>query len=138
MTTRPKWRRMAAASLMVTVGCTHAARTPALPKLLRIVPDSVRFLPGNVTEIMLEGRGFDQSASAPANTVRIGSVVLHKVPSTDKGTRIRVVVPADQPRGGEAPPAPWMSGRYPVIVTTPAGTTAALQLFLLVGGGIPR
>lgn len=138
MTTRRTRRRLAIASLMLAGACASAGRQPALPQLLRIVPDSVYFLPGNVAEITLEGSGFDQSASAPANMVRIGPVVLNKVPSSDKGTRIRVVVPADQPSGGEAPPAPWMSGRYPITVTTPAGTTAALQLFLLVGGGLPR
>lgn len=139
MTGRQRW------SLMLTlcgVACVPTARSAARPgddgkaavvetrpRLLRLVPDAVRLLPGNVTEIELQGANLD----AADNTIRIGSLELGKVRSTVNGTRITVAVPDAVPSGGEAPPAPWIGGRYPVSVRTIAGTSDTLMLVISTG-----
>lgn len=105
------------------------------PRLSAIAPDSVQILAGNVTEVDLRGSGFDTSRSAPQNLVRVGSLVLRAVPSSVKGTVIRIAIPDAVPGGGEAPPAPWMSGRYPVTISTPNGTSDTLTLAIMTRGG---
>jgi hypothetical protein len=107
------------------------------PRLAALTPDSVQLIRGNVTEVELTGSGFDTSRTAPANIVRIGPLVLNAVPSSAGGTAIRVALPDAVSGGGEAPPAPWMAGRYPVTVTTKAGTSNALTLAIATPGGRP-
>lgn len=120
----------------VATGCAPVLGA-ARPRLASIVPDSVRLLPGNVTEVDLRGSGFDTSLVAPGNTVRIGLLVLRVVPSSARGTVIRVAIPSAIPSDGEAPPAPWMRGRYPVTVSTKAGTSDTLTLAIAPSGGRP-
>jgi len=139
MTGRQRW------SLLLTlcgVACVPAARpgdvgkaavVETRPRLLRLVPDTARLLPGNVTEIELQGANLD----AADNTIRIGSLELGKVRSTVNGTRIIVAVPDAVPSGGEAPPAPWIGGRYPVSVRTAAGTSDTLMLVISIAGSLP-
>jgi hypothetical protein len=100
-------------------------------------PDSVRVVRGNVTEIELRGTGFDTNSTAPDNTIRIGSLVLRAVPSSANGTLIRVAIPSAVPGAGEAPPMPWMAGRYIVTVTTKTGTSDTLTLVIAQSGGLP-
>jgi hypothetical protein len=113
-----------------------AAKVPvanARPRLSRIVPDSVRLVPGNVTEIELQGMHLD----AVANTVMIGALELRQVRSAMKGTRIIVAIPDAVPSGGEAPPTEWMGGRYPVSIRTAAGTSDTLMLVISTAGSMP-
>lgn len=126
------------------VACVIAACAPTLqspgsarPHLASLSPDSVRLIAGNVIEVELRGARFDTSRTDPGNTVRIGLLVLRSVPSRAGGTRIRVAIPDAVPSGGEAPPAPWMGGRYSVSVTTRAGTSETLQLAIMGQGSHP-
>lgn len=126
------------------VGMIFGACVPALrgngdtrPRLIAIAPDSVRIIPGNVTEVDLRGSGFDTSRIAPGNTVRIGLMLLREVRSSAGGTLIRVAIPPAIPGAGESPPAPWMSGRYAVTVSTNAGTSDTLQLVIAMSGRRP-
>lgn len=135
---------IAAVTMIFVAGCAPAVKAAppapvvaARPRLTSIVPDSVRLLRGNVTEIELKGSGFDATPNSPDNTVRIGSLVLRNVPSRANGTAIRVAIPATVPSGGEAPPAAWMGGRYPVTVTTKSGTSDTLTVAIAAGGGRP-
>lgn len=124
------------------VGCASARRTTttaqaARPRISRLEPGSVRIIRGNVTEFDIRGSGFDTSRVSPGNTVRIGDVVLTSVPSSANGTLIRVAIPDAVPSGGEAPPSPWMGGRYPVSVRTKVGTSDTLFLAIASVGGNP-
>jgi hypothetical protein len=112
-----------------------AAAGDIRPRLRSLQPDSVQLLAGNVTEIDLRGSGFDTSRATPQNTVRIGTLVLRGVPSDVRGGVIRVAIPAAVPGSGEAPPMPWMGGRYAVSVTTPRGTSDTLMLAIAPQGG---
>ncbi len=136
MSARCGTRAVAWAPLVVT-GCALAllATGATRPRLTAVVPDSVRLVRGNVTEVELRGFGFDTSRVAPSNTIRIGALVLRAVPSRAQGTVIRVAIPSAVPGAGEAPPAPWMGGRYPVTVTTRAGTSDTLHLAIATAGG---
>ena len=109
-------------TVMVSCRVPGGAATPATaPRLTAVVPDTVRVGGDDLAVFELLGTGFDTSRTEPRNTVHIGSLTLNAVPSTEGGTRIRVTLPAAVPSGGEAPPAPWRSGRYAVQVVTPAG-----------------
>ncbi len=135
--------RVVACAWAVVAGAITAC-APALqsasgmrPRLTSLSPDSVRLIPGNVTEIELRGAGFDTSRTHAGNTVRIGPLVLRSVPSTAGGTRIQIAIADAVPGSGEAPPAPWMSGRHPVSVTTRTGTSKTLQLIIAAQGSLP-
>lgn len=140
-------RHLAAITACLAIGaCASANANPdsvasapgaGVPLLTALAPDSVTLIRGNVTAVVLRGARFDTSTSSPQNTVRIGALVLQGVPSSERGMRIRVVVPAMVAGVGEAPPAPWIGGRYPVTVTTPAGTTSPLMLKITTAGGVP-
>jgi len=140
-------RKLAIIGVCIAIGaCASANANPdtvgsatasGMPLLTALAPESVTLIRGNVTAVVLRGARFDTSTRAPQNTVRIGTLVLSGVPSTERGMRIRVVVPAMVAGVGEAPPAPWIAGRYPVTVTTPAGTTAPLMLMITTAGGVP-
>lgn len=110
-----------------------AAVASARPRLSRIVPDSVRLVSGNVTEIELQGTNLD----TVANTVMIGVLELTQVRSMVNGTRITVAIPDEVPSTGEAPPARWMGGRYPVWIRTAAGTSDTLMLVIATAGSMP-
>lgn len=111
------------------------ATRPARVRLIAISPDSVQLIAGNVTEVELRGTGFDTSRTAPQNVVRVGLLELRQVPSRANGTVIRVAIPEAVPSSGEAPPARWIGGRYPVTVSTPAGTSDTLSLTIIMSGG---
>jgi hypothetical protein len=130
--------------LLATVGaaCAPAARQGEVakvgvagsrPRLTRIVPDSVRLVPGNVVEIELQGANLD----AVANLVKIGALELTQVRSAVNGTRITVAIPDVVPSGGEAPPARWIGGRYPVSIQSAAGISDTLTLVITTAGSMP-
>ena len=133
------------ATLMLAIGgsaCAPAPRpgdvaktavTAPRPRLTRIVPDSVRIVTGNVTEIELQGTNLDVAA----NIVRIGPIELRQIRSTSSGMRITVAIPDAIPSGGEAPPALWLGGRYPVSIQTPAGTSDTLTIVITTAGSMP-
>ena len=129
--------QMAACAPARRTGTPAQAAQPARPRISRLEPSSVRLIRGNVTEFDIRGSGFDTSRTSPGNTVRIGQVVLNSVPSSANGTLIRVAVPDAVPSGGEAPPSPWMGGRYPVSVRTRAGISDTLFLVIASVGGNP-
>ena len=113
-----------------------AATPAAAPRLTAVVPDTIRVGGGDLTVFEILGTGFDTSRTDPRNIVHIGSLTLNAVPSMDGGTRIRVTLPAELPSGGEAPPAPWRSGRYPVQVVTRAGSGDSLWVYVATPRGV--
>ena len=125
---------LASAALAACASGAPASRA-ARPRLTAIAPDSVDLLAGNVTEVDLRGSAFDTSRTDPQNIVRIGALVLRAVPSSANGSVIRVAIPEAVPGGGEAPPARWMGGRYPVTVSTTKGTSDTLMLAITTSGG---
>ena len=121
--------------LAFTMACAPAIAA-GRPRLTAVTPDSVRLIDGNVTELDLRGVGFDTSA-APGNTVWIGALELRGVPSRQGGTTLRVAIPSAIAGASEAPPRPWMGGRYPVWVSTRAGTSDTLTVAITSAGRLP-
>jgi hypothetical protein len=124
-------RRVVALCTGLLAACASSER----PRLRSISPQAVQLFPGNVTEVDLRGAAFDQTAGDPQNIVRVGPVLLRAVPSRSNGTLMRIAIPDFMPSSGEAPPAPWLSGQYPVTVTTPKGTSDTLMLTISAGPG---
>lgn len=125
---------------LMFASCASSLRTPSenpRPRLHSVTPDSVELLAGNVTAIDLHGSGFDTSRAAPENTVRIGSLLLRAVPSDVHGTVIHVAVPTTIAGATEASPVPWLPGRYPVSITTRAGTSDTVMLTIASRGRGP-
>jgi len=112
-------RPVHAPSLTPTVGA---------PVIESLSPDTVVVRPGNVVEVVVRGRGFAPGREPGRNTVRVGPVVLAKVPASDDGTELRFVVPMTVPSGGEAPSTPLMPGTYGVRVVTAAGASNTKML----------
>ena len=133
------WRNVAL-GVMASGNACHVYGHGAAPangaQLTAVVPDTVRISDGDLVVFELRGSGFDSSRAEPRNTVRVGPLTLHAVPSTQGGTRIRVMLPAEIPSGGEAPPAPWRSGRYVVQVSTPAGGGDSSWIYVAVRSGV--
>lgn len=128
------------ALLSAGTACASSVRTmagAARPRLHAVAPDSVDILAGNVTQVDLRGSGFDTSRAAPENTVHVGTLVLRALPSDARGTVIHVVIPPVVTGNGEAPPAPWLSGRYPVSVSTRLGTSDTVMLTIASRGRGP-
>lgn len=126
--------------LCLLAGCAGSVRATtreARPRLHSVTPDSVELLAGNVTTVDLRGSGFDTSRAAPDNTVRIGALLIRAVPSDAHGTIIHVTVPSAVAGATEAPPTPWLAGRYPVSVTTRAGTSDTVMLTIASRGREP-
>ena len=131
---------MTAPLLCLLAGCAGSVRATtreARPRLHSVTPDSVELLAGNVTTVDLRGSGFDTSRAAPDNTVRIGALLIRAVPSDAHGTIIHVTVPSAVAGATEAPPTPWLAGRYPVSVTTRAGTSDTVMLTIASRGREP-
>jgi hypothetical protein len=133
MSSRPRSvsRSLALLCTALLAACASGGR----PRLQAIAPDSVQLIPGNVIEVDLRGSSFDRTSGDPQNVVRVGPVLLRAVPSRSNGTLIRIALPDAVPSGGEAPPAPWLSGRYPVTITTSRGTSDTLMLTISAGPG---
>ena len=96
------------------------------PTLSRLVPDTLQIVRGNVTTLVLEGRAF----SPEENTVTVGPVRLGHVRSENEGRRIVITVPDLVESGGGAAPRPWISGDYPVQVSTAYGTSSPLMVHI--------
>lgn len=127
--------RITIAATALTAACASAGHaTGARPRLTSVEPASVQLIAGNVTTIEL--RGSNYATGERTNTVRIGSLTLTNVPSPD-GKVIRVAIPDAIPSGGEAPPARWMGGSYPVWVTTAAGSSDTVSVVISAGGRAP-
>ena len=113
-------------------GASHSAGTVSAaagaPALAQLVPDSIVVMRGMVAEVEIRGQRFDGNQATPGNTVSVGTVVLNGVRANAEGTVIRFVVPDAVPSGAEAPPSPWMPGRYAVTVRTPLGVSDTLYL----------
>lgn len=122
--------------LAFTMACAPAI-AGGRPRLTAVTPDSVRLIDGNVTELDLRGVGFDTTSAAPGNTVWIGALELRGVPSRGNGTTLRVAIPSAIAGAGEAPPRAWMGGRYPVWVSTRAGTSDTLTVAITSAGRLP-
>lgn len=120
--------------------CASSRRTSspdARPRLHSVSPDSIELIVGNVTTIDLRGSGFDTSTAAPENTVRIGTLLLRAIRSDAQGSVLHVTVPATVGSATEAPPVAWLGGRYPVSVTTRAGTSDTVMLTIASRGRAP-
>jgi len=96
------------------------------PAVFQVLPPSASADPGEVLDLRIAGCGF----SASRNVVRFGDVTLRDVRSTERGTRIRVVVPKEIPSGGEVPPMSLGRGDYDVTVNNGRGTSNAKRVTL--------
>ena len=122
--------------LAFTMACAPAMAA-GRPRLTAVTPDSVHLIEGNVTELDLRGFGFDTTSAAPGNTVWIGALELRGVPSRGGGTALRVAIPSAIASAGEAPPRPWMGGRYPIWVSTRTGASDTLSVAITSVGRLP-
>lgn len=114
-----------AAACAAAASGAGSSRGPAMPVIDAISPPSGLAGPAYPIEIVLTGSGFSE-----VNVVRFGSVVIPGIPSTDGGTRIVFMAPKVGQAVGEAPPMVLQPGRYPVTVTTEAGTSRAIEFEL--------
>jgi len=96
------------------------------PAVFQVLPPSASADPGEVLDLRITGCGF----SASRNVVRFGDVTLRDVRSTERGTRIRVVVPKEVHSGGEVPPMSLGRGDYDVTVNNGRGTSNAKRVTL--------
>jgi hypothetical protein len=112
------------ASFLMGSACRRAERaaasTDAGVVITAVSPKAITVRAGEVTELVVRGSGFE----ATENTVTLGPVTLTSVKSTDRGTRIVLVVPDRMPSGGGAAPMLWMAGDYPLTVSNRRGTSA--------------
>jgi hypothetical protein len=98
------------------------------PRLTEIVPASGPAGPAYILQVTIRGVGF-----APAgNVVEFGPLKIPDLRSAD-GTRITFDVPKEAPSRGEVPPMVLTPGEYRVTVTTPEGTSNALNFTLTRG-----
>lgn len=125
------------ASVLLALTACAPALANGRPRLMAVAPDSVRLLPGNVTEVDLRGFGFDTTSAAPGNTVWIGALELRSVPSRSGGTVLRIAIPSAVASRGEAPPSPWIDGRYSVWVATRTGVSDTLSISILSSPRLP-
>jgi hypothetical protein len=133
------WRSVALGVAAFADACGlsgHGAVPVRGAQLMAVVPDTVFIGDSDLPVFELRGVGFDSSRAEPRNTVRFGPLTLNAVPSTKGGTRISVVLPAEIPSNGEAPPSPWRSGRYMVQVSTPSGSGDSTWIYLAVRSGV--
>ena len=114
------------------------ARTPSVdaqpltrgaPVITRLDPASGRAGEDYPIDLTIHGRGFDETG----NLVRLGSVRVPDLPSSNGGTRLTLAVPKTQPSTGEVPPFVLLPGDYPVTVTTRQGTSEPV-IFRLTRG----
>lgn len=112
------------ASFLMGAACRRSERSAASTDtgvvVTAISPTSITVRVGEVTELVVRGTGFE----ATDNTIMFGPVTLTSVKSTDRGTRISLIVPDRMPSGGGAPPMLWLAGDYPLTVTNRRGTSA--------------
>jgi len=123
-------RRVATIGAISLVSACAPLRMQPAPKIVSVTPESVAVLRGPITEVVLQGKGFEAGASG-RNTVEIGPVVLTGIPANADGTEIRFVVPAEYASGGEAPPRRVMPGAYAVTVRTRAGVSNAVVVRII-------
>jgi hypothetical protein len=125
---------LVASLVLLMVGCQMFRREPpgdssgpvspstASPFSADVMIDSVVVPRGGFGELVVYGRGF--MAGRPGrNTVTFGGAAFNQVPASDDGRTLRFTIPDALPTGGEAQPAPLMSGAYTITVSTPATTS---------------
>ena len=94
--------------------------------VFEVLPPGATADPGEPLDLRITGCGFDASH----NTVRVGDVTVRDIRSTERGTRIRVVVPKEYRATGEAPPMVMGAGTYEVTVDNGRGRSNARRITL--------
>lgn len=82
--------------------------------LQSVTPDSVRFAPNALHELVLRGRF--RKAGEALHDVAVGPVLFASVPGNADGTEIRVTLPERYAPAGGGPPRPLMPGTYDITV----------------------
>jgi hypothetical protein len=128
-------KSMTAALRVDSLGGEHAPiRAPSagtdscdkgIPRIRSIVPNTVDITSGDLAPIVITGCAF-----APVNTLRIGTVTFSAVPSAERGTVIRFVVPLVLPSSSEVPPRRMPTGSMDVTVTTTVASSNRVVLTL--------
>lgn len=96
------------------------------PAVFEVLPPAASADPGEPLDLRITGCGFD----AAHNTIRVGDITLRDIRSTERGTRIRVVVPKEYRATGEAPPMSMGAGTYEVTVDNGRGRSNARRITL--------
>lgn len=96
------------------------------PAVFEVLPPSASADPGEPLDLRITGCGFD----AAHNTIRVGEITLRDIRSTERGTRIRVVVAKEYRATGEAPPMLMGAGTYEVSVDNGRGRSNARRITL--------
>jgi hypothetical protein len=126
-----RWSTTVAIVLVLSACHRPAARSdsPAgiieiAPSVSSVAPRSITMRDGEPVTLDIAGAHFD----ALNNTVRLGPVSITAVPSRAQGTRIAFSVPDRMPSGGAAAAVLWISGDYPLTITTARGTSAPVSI----------
>lgn len=97
--------------------------------LQSVTPDSVRFVPNALHELVLRGR-FRKAGDA-LHDVTVGPVLLTGVPGNTDGTEIRVTLPERYAPAGGGPPRPLLPGTYDITVRVADRTSNPVALRVL-------
>ena len=123
------------AVLTTALGCGgvqaagSGAEPDGRPVIASLSPSSGRAGEAYPIQVTIEGRGFAETG----NIVSFGDIPSQGLPSAAGGTLITFWVPKEMPSTGEAPPMVLSPGEYPVIVTTPRGTSESVMFTLTPG-----
>ena len=96
------------------------------PAVFEVLPPGASADPGEPLDLRITGCAFD----ALHNTIRVGEITVRDIRSTERGTRIRVVVPKEYRATGEAPPMVMGAGTYEVTVDNGRGRSNARRITL--------
>ncbi len=129
--------RLALAPLVLlastSLGCSQTNRTeapaPSGPTILSLSPTEGPAGTAYPIEVTITGTGF----ASEGNTVTFGDISIPDLASTEGGTRIAFFAPKERPSTSEVPPFVLMPGNYRVTVTTPQGTSNAVDFTLTRG-----
>ncbi len=115
------------------LGCSLANRSeapaPSGPAIISLSPTEGPAGTAYPIELTITGTGF----ASEGNTVTFADISIPDLASTESGTQITFFAPKERPSTGEVPPFVLMPGDYRVTVTTPHGTSNAVNFTLTRG-----
>ena len=95
------------------------------PDIESVTPDTLSL--GSTAWVTIRGRHF----SSDSNRIQFGPARIDARPSSEHGTVIRFVVPAELPATAEAPPMRLGPSTYPVRISTPAASSNVVPFTLV-------
>lgn len=108
---------------------TDSISTNGAVSLRSVTPDSVRFAPNALHELVLRGRF--RKAGEGLHDVTVGPVLFTSVPGNADGTEIRVTLPERYAPAGGGPPRPLLPGTYDITVRVADRTSNPVALRVL-------